>query len=94
MYPRVSKADRCLREEYRSILATIVRQDRSARIAFQHLLRLGANRIRPDYKLVRNASGTYDRLDDFEAWYAYIPAFGGMSICMLRHRDGKWEVFS
>lgn len=93
MIPKVSKSERC-KAEHRDILASILKSDKSARAAYAHLMRCGAKDIRPDYMLVRNESGTYDRLPDFGAWNAYIPRFGGMSACMLRGRDGVWFLNS
>jgi hypothetical protein len=80
--------------EHRNMLAFILRTEKSARLAYKHLMRCGAMNLRPDHMLVRNAQGTYDTLPDYGAWNCYIPRCGGFSACLIRHRDGEWMVHS
>ncbi len=80
--------------EYRSLLAKIIKSDKTARIAYAHLMRCGAYNFRPDYMYVKGENGAYQRLPDFDAWNCHIPRFGGFGASMLRGHDGKWFVHS
>lgn len=80
------------KSEYRLALAMVLRYEPSAREMFRVLRRLGAKNIRPDYMLVRNEQGTYDRLPDLKAWNANCR--GGLAVSMLRHGENDWSLHS
>lgn len=89
-----STNDRCLLDQYRDVLALILRSDRTARQAYRHLMKCGATRFRPDHMYVRQQDGSYLCQPDLGAWHCDIPRFGGIGASMLRGRDGVWFLNS
>lgn len=82
-------------KEARDLMSVALAFDPTMLPMVRHLFRWGAQRIRPDYMLVKGANGTcpYERLPDPAAWNFDLPHLG-MHACLIRHRDGQWSIHS